>query len=185
MSAGLSKGPVVGRDLFRCLSYGYDPETGLGFRLVTFDITGAELVKTLEITLVYSDINYDFFLEVSGMSFAYDSRRDPGQRVLLDSILIGSQPLDPFGTYSATVDEATAMLVPIMGIDVTNVQPWPDLEYNVLSEFVLEHPHLLYGSQGRIRDVAEHGRHRMRRPWPPLRHPPHLTRPRWEGSGGQ
>jgi 5'-nucleotidase / UDP-sugar diphosphatase len=182
ISGEISKGPVVGRDLFRCLSYGYDTETGLDFKLVTFDITGVELVKALETALGYADVDADFFLQVSGMRFAYDSRRDPGERVLLRSIFVGPQPLEPDRTYSVTVDEAAAMLIPMMGVEVTNVQPWPDLEYNVLRDFVLDHQHLLYGSRGRIRDVAIHRRCRVRQGWPPLRRAPHLMTPSWQRS---
>ena len=78
ISEGIFKGPIVGIDLFRPVSYGYDPATGLGLKIATFRITGAELVKGLETGLAYLGVNEDFFLQVSGMSFAYDPRAEVG-----------------------------------------------------------------------------------------------------------
>jgi 5'-nucleotidase len=160
ISEGIVAGPIVGADLFRPVSYGYDPETGLGLKLATFDIAGAELVKGLEIGLAYLGINEDFFLQVSGMRFRYDSTRPPGARVLLDSVHIGGKKLDPCGSYSVTVNEGLALLLPAMGLQVSNLSPLPDLEYIVLRDYVSALGTVGTGSQGRIMDVAEHPRAR-------------------------
>jgi 5'-nucleotidase len=154
ISEGIVAGPIVGADLFRPVSYGYDPDTGLGLKLATFDIAGAELVKGLEIGLAWLGINEDFFLQVSGMRFRYDSTRPPGARVLLDTVHIGGKPIDPYGSYSVTVNEGLAMLLPAMGLAVTNLSPLPELEYVVLRDYVSALGTVGTGSQGRIMDVG-------------------------------
>ena len=120
ISEGIFKGPIVGIDLFRPVSYGYDQATGLGLKVATFRIAGAELVKSLETGLAYLGVNEDFFLQVSGMSFAYDPRADVGSRVQLQSVRVHGQRLDPYRLYSVTVNEAIAALLPRMGVEVSN-----------------------------------------------------------------
>jgi 5'-nucleotidase len=157
ISEGIFQGPIVGIDVFRPVSYGYDPETGLGLKIATFTITGAELVKALEIGLAYLGVNEDFFLQVSGMSFAYNAKADPGSRVVLASIRVHGRPLDPGAEYTATVNEAIAALIPSMGVQVSNLQFLPDLEYNVLKEFIMDLGRVNYHSEGRILDVTHRG----------------------------
>lgn len=154
ISEGIFKGAIVGVDLFRPVSYGYDEATGLGLKIATFDITGAELVKGLETGLAYLGINEDFFLQVSGMSFEYNAGAPVGERVVLTSVRVQGHPLDPFATYTATVNEAIAMLLPRMGVQVENLQLLPDLEYNVLKDFVMDLHRVNYRPEGRIVETA-------------------------------
>jgi 5'-nucleotidase / UDP-sugar diphosphatase len=154
ISEGITKGWIVGADVFRPVSYGYDTATGLGLKLVTFKFTGAELIKGLETTLAYYGISEDFFLQVSGVQFKFDSSRDVGSRVLLSTVKINGRPLSLTKTYSCTVNEGIAMLIPLLGITVTDMVPLPDLEYNVLKDYIHRMYIPAYTSQGRIRDVA-------------------------------
>ncbi len=155
ISEGIFKGPIVGIDVFRPVSYGYDVATGLGLKIATFKITGVELVKALETTLSYVGVNEDFLLQVSGMSFAYDASLPVGSRVLLESVRVQGYPLDPFATYTATVNEVLAALIPIMGVQVSDLQLLTDLEYNVLRNFIIGLGRVNYGSEGRILDVTK------------------------------
>jgi len=157
ISEGIFKGPVVGIDVFRPVSYGYDAATGLGLKIATFEITGAELVKALETTLSYVGVNEDFLLQVSGMSFQYDAGAPVGSRVLLESVRVQGHPLNPLATYTATVNEVLAALIPIMGVKVSNLQPLPDLEYDVLKDFIISLGRVDYRSEGRILDVTNRG----------------------------
>ena len=154
ISEGITHGWIVGADLFRPVSYGYDPATGLGLKVVTLKMAGAELIKGLETTLAYYGISEDFFLEVSGMTFKFDSSKDVGSRVVLSSVRINGKPLNPTKLYSCTVNEGIAMLLPLMGIQFSDMVLLPDLEYNVLKDYVHRLYFPLYTSQGRIRDVA-------------------------------
>ncbi len=157
ISEGIPRGPIVGADLFRPVSYGFDTDTGLGLHLATLDITGMQLVAALETTLAYGEANQDFLVQVSGMSFAYDPGQPVGSRVLLDSVRIGGAPLDPFATYSATVNEVIAALLPGMGVGVSNVQVLELPEYTALETFVVGLRKVHYRPEGRIVDVSRRG----------------------------
>ncbi|HEY3359104.1 MAG TPA: bifunctional UDP-sugar hydrolase/5'-nucleotidase [Polyangia bacterium] len=154
ISEGISKGAIVGDDIFRPVSYGYDTATGLGLKLATFKLTGVELAKSLEIGLYYLGINEDIFLQVSGMTFMYDSRLPAGQRVVLSSVRINGKALDPATVYSVTVNEGIAMLLPTMGVQFSDLVLRPELEYNVLKDYIVRWRYLAYTSQFRITDKA-------------------------------
>jgi 5'-nucleotidase / UDP-sugar diphosphatase len=147
-------GPIVPADVFRVVSYGYDEDTGLGLKLATVDITGAELVAGLEGGLAYYGIDHDFFLQVAGMTFDFDPTRPIGQRVVASSVRIGGQPLDPARTYSLTVNSGVVMLLPVLGVEVTNVVIRDDLEYEVLRDHIEMLGKVDARSEGRIRDVS-------------------------------
>jgi 5'-nucleotidase / UDP-sugar diphosphatase len=154
ISEGIPAGPIVGADIFRPVSYGYDPPTGLGLKLATLKITGAELVKGLEIGLAYLGLNEDFFLHVSGMSFAYDPTRPPGGRVLLDTVRIDGKALKPGKTYTMSLNTGLAALIGLMGIQVTDLKELPDLEYDVLRAYIVKLRCVAYRSEGRIVDAS-------------------------------
>jgi 2',3'-cyclic-nucleotide 2'-phosphodiesterase (5'-nucleotidase family) len=154
VSEGLYAGPLVGADIFRPVSYGYDPPSGFGFKVATLEIRGLELIKAMETCLSFAGLTDTFDLQVSGMSFQYDSRRGVGQRLLLESLRIQDQPIDPAALYSMTVNQGIAMLLPSMGVTVENVVLLPDLEYIVLRDFIAGLGTVAYASEGRIRDVA-------------------------------
>ncbi|HEY3357972.1 MAG TPA: 5'-nucleotidase C-terminal domain-containing protein [Polyangia bacterium] len=154
ISEGLSHGYIVAEDLFRPVSYGYDTETGLGLKMATFDMMGYELVKGLEVGLAYYGINQDFFLQASGITFKFDPRRPVGQRVMLPTLRINGQKLNPYKKYSVTVNTGVVYLLPLLGVTVTNLQFLPDLEYSVLKSYVSQLGLVSYKSQGRIKDVS-------------------------------
>jgi 5'-nucleotidase len=152
---GIAPGPVVGDDLFRPVGLGFNPDTVFGFRLVRLDIGALELVRALETTLEAAAQNPDFFLQVSGMRFAYDPGRPAGERVDLASLRIGDAPLDPAATYSCAVNEAVVQLLPRLGITVSNVGAPGALEFQALLGYVLARgPVLDYPADGRILAVA-------------------------------
>ncbi|MEZ4824633.1 MAG: T9SS type A sorting domain-containing protein, partial [Ignavibacteria bacterium] len=141
---------------FRAVGYGYDTTNGLGLRLVTFDISGIELIKGLEVSLSMLGIDSDFQLQVSGMKFRYDPNMPVGERVILSSVRINNQPLDPLRMYSSTVNEGLlGILVSIGGVQVENVNFLPDNEYTVLSKFIKKKNILIYRSEGRIREHTQ------------------------------
>ncbi|MBK6405356.1 MAG: 5'-nucleotidase C-terminal domain-containing protein [Holophagales bacterium] len=162
LSEGISKGPLVPADLFRVVSYGLDPETGLGFGLVTSELSAEVLVMVLEIGVAGPGPEDAFFPHVSGIRFAYDSRKTPMERVSLESIRVGGEPLDPARTYTLTTDTAVAMfLVDMLGVPLSNVAPIPGVfEYTALLAQVegmggIVNPR----ADGRVRDLAPvHGR---------------------------
>jgi 5'-nucleotidase len=154
ISEKISRGPILGADLFRALSYGYDEATGFGFRMVTFDITGYELVRGMEIGLSQLEIGDDFFLQYAGLRFSYDPFRPPGERVDLASIRVNGRKWSPGATYSVTVNTGIAMLLPMLGVTVENLQWRDELEYDVVKEYLAAKRTLVAGHSGRIREHA-------------------------------
>jgi len=150
----LWKGPIVGADVFRCVGYGFDPVTRLGFHLATFEISGAEIVKGLELGVVYAGINEDFLLQVAGMKYRYDSTQLPGLRVILKSVKIRGKPVDPLRMYTCTANEGIAMLLPIFDIQVENLQVLPDFEYTVFHDYLQKVKNANAKSQGKIVDAG-------------------------------
>ena len=167
LSEGISKGHLVPADLFRVVSYGLDPETGFGFGLVTSELSAEALVMVLEIGVAGPGPEDAFFPHVSGVRFAYDSRKTPLERVSLQSIRIGGEPLDPGRTYTLTTNAAVAMfLVDMLGVPLSNVAPIPGaFEYTALLDQVegmggIVNPR----AEGRVRDLAPvHGHPAARR----------------------
>ena len=157
LSEGISAGPLVPADLFRVVSYGLDPETGLGFRLVTSELSGAALAMVLEIGVAGPGPEDAFFPHVSGLRFAYDSRQAPGERVDLPSLRVGGAPLDPERTYTLTTNSAVAgFLAGVLGVPLANVTPVPDaFEYTALLAAVERMGGVVdVRPDGRIRDLA-------------------------------
>ena len=146
----LQKGPIVGADLFRCLGYGYNTDNGLGFRLVKFDMTGADLIAGLEFGLSSIEKNDEFFSQVSGMQYNYDPNKDPGSRIT--SALVGGKPLYADSTYSVTTNESVPLVLNILGIPFSNLYTFEGLsEYEVLSEYVMNTgPEISAPTPGRI-----------------------------------
>jgi 5'-nucleotidase len=154
VSEGLYEGPIVGADVFRPVSYGFDPATGLGFKVATMDITGAELLKGMEICLMNVTAGDTYDLQFSGLRYRYDSTKPFFQRVVPGSVLVHGRPLDPARTYSLTVNLGIAALLPSMGVKFTNLKVLEDFEYLALRDYVAAIHLVLYTPQGRIRDVA-------------------------------
>ncbi len=154
ISEKIYRGAVTGADIFRTVGYGFDTTNGLGLRLVTFDITGAELVKGLEVGLSMLGIDNDFLLQVSGMIFKYNAQNPPGERVILSSVKINNQPLNPGRKYSCTVNEGLlGVLTSMGGVVVENINVLPDNEYTVLKNFIHQKYILFYRSEGRIKEL--------------------------------
>lgn len=157
LSEGISRGRLVPADLFRVVSYGFDPETGFGFGLVTSELSGTALATVLEIGVAGPGPEDAFFPHVSGLRFAYDSRRAPGERVSYESIRVGGEPLDPQKNYTLTTNAAVAsFLVDLLGVPLSNVTPIPGaFEYTALLETVERMGGVVDPrADGRVRDVA-------------------------------
>jgi 5'-nucleotidase/UDP-sugar diphosphatase len=152
ISEKIYAGRIVGADVFRAVSYGFDEATGKGFTLATLDLAGAELVKGLEVGLSQIEVDDDFFLQVSGMSFNYDPRQPVGQRVNLQSIRINGDPIDPTATYSLTVNTGVVALLDFAGVHAENIALLPDFEYDVVRDYIKSLGVVRYRSEGRIRD---------------------------------
>ena len=81
-------------------------ELPFGNRMVTFDMSGADLRRAIENGLSQLPAPSGRFPQVSGMTIEADASRPPGSRVL--SIKIGDAPLDPRKTYSVATNDFLA-----------------------------------------------------------------------------
>lgn len=156
ISEKIYKGPIVGADVFRAASYGFDEETGLGFKLATFDIKGFELLKGLEIGLAQIEFNEDYFLQVSGMKFDYNLNKPVGHRINPGSIRINNRPFIPVNTYSVSVNTGLLGLLMEFGVNLENVNITNVLEFTAIKDFVVKLDNVRYTSEGRITDKSIH-----------------------------
>lgn len=153
ISEKLYDGKITEADVFRAVSYGFDPATAKGFQMATFDITGLELIKAMEFGLSQIGLSDDFFLQYSGMKFKYDQQLPVGQRVLLSSVYIGNKKLSLTKIYSVAVNSGVAGLIPLAGVNATNMVIRPEFEYDVVCKYISRSKNISYHSEGRIKDL--------------------------------
>ena len=153
ISHKLYAGPLTGADIFQTISYGYDEDSGHGFRVMTFDLTGMELLMGLEYTAENAKYMHDLYIQVSGMSFVYDSSDPFGQKVI--SVMIGEEPIDPFAVYSVTTNSGLFGFLSLAGLQPANPQDIGLTEYEVVRHYTVENSPIRYEVEGRIEDVFE------------------------------
>lgn len=152
LTEGLTHGRLVPDDAFRIVGDGIDPTGGgLGFPLYELRIDGLNLLTALETGLAAGD---DFFVQVSGMSYLFDSRRPAGSRLV--GAFVHGKPVDPGRIYSATVN---------LGV-VNGLSQFPDVrlaaeplplgvsEYAAVRDWMAHLRLVLYFSHGRAVDLA-------------------------------
>ncbi len=135
------QGPLVGADAFRVVGYGFNEVNGLGFRIVKFKLTGADLVAGLEFGLSMAEYNDELFPQVSGMSYSYNLANSVGQRIV--SAQVGGIPLDPQQEYSITSNEFLLFALndpSIIGTSINIIDPYlyaDSSEFQILSEYII------------------------------------------------
>jgi 5'-nucleotidase len=153
MSTKLYTGPLTGADIFQTVPYGYDPASGLGFKIMTFELTGLELWMGLEFTTEQAKLSHDFYVQVSGMTFAYDSSQPLGGK--LRGVLIGDQALELSATYTVTTNSGLFDFLSYAGLEPRNPQDTGFFEYEVVRDFIIENSPVEYHCEGRIEDIFE------------------------------
>lgn len=158
LDEGLPAGTVVAADLLRVNGYGVPVIPGEGappfvrsFQLVTFLISGAELVEGLELGLALPG---GLFLEVSGMRYDFDSSRPPFERVVPGSVRVRGRRLDPQRLYRATANEGVVMFLPQLGIEVSEVQVTATSVYQAARTYLEARGDIEAPRAPRIRDLA-------------------------------
>ncbi len=116
-------GRIAVSDLFNALPLGIGVDDTMGYPMVAMYLTAPELKKGLEIlTSVYPLKNEDYFLQVSGIRFAYNPRRmvfDRVTKIELGDDEAGYEPLDYSGAnrslYRVTANIYNATFLKIVG----------------------------------------------------------------------
>jgi 5'-nucleotidase len=151
---------VVGNDLMQVLPYGYDPVSGLGFKIKIVNLYGIELLGALEYTVHMVEYTDEISLQVSGLTFEYDSTQPAFSRVDISSIEINGWPIDITAFYAIALNEKLLEFLAALGIDMTVpgrvIDPYPDLlEFNLAEDYMRQLNHLKYTSEGRIIDTSK------------------------------
>lgn len=151
-------GPVNGADVFRVQSYGFDPATQLGFKLVTTSLTGEQLAQLLAFGLTTPG---GLFPQVSGMSFVFNSQAtSPGE--LLEKILVRGRPIEPGRSYTVTTHEGIVLGLAQYGIELPfevltergGRNARPVFVYTALRDGIAKRGWLLPDEEPRICDAA-------------------------------
>lgn len=151
-------GDIKGADIFQAVPYGFDQESGLGFRVATFETNGMSLMAGLEFAVYYLPYVEDYFLHGSDFSYAYDLSADPGSRVDYSSITINGQPIDPTATYTVTAPDAVVpFLYSIPGFYVNNLVITDYFLYNVVKDYIVDNSPVAYYAEGRVIDLSPAG----------------------------
>ncbi len=131
------EGPLVAADAFRDVGYGFNEVNGLGFRIVKFNLTGADLIAGLELGVSMAEYNDELFPQVSGMSYSYNLAKTSFSRI--EYAEVGGVPLDPQQIYSITANEFLLSALSAM-LPITIIDPYlyaDTSEFQVLSEYII------------------------------------------------
>jgi hypothetical protein len=135
--------------------YGFDPVSGLGFKVATFTTSGASLLAGLEFSVYNLPYLEDFFLHASNMSFAYDGSAAPGARVDYSSVMIDGALINPYGSYTVAVpDGVVPFLTQIPGFTMSNLNVTSMFMYTEVRDFMTAQSPVAYYREGRIFDLA-------------------------------
>jgi hypothetical protein len=164
----IHKGKVVGNDILRAIPYGYDPVSGLGFKLDTVLLAGAQILAGLEYSVSMVEYTDDASMQVSGLTFEYDSSRTPippeelleqlakgnWGRVDPFSIRVNGKPLNLGAVYWVALTEQLHKFLLANGLVPFSSQPTGLLEYNAVRDFMAWQKFLNYAIEGRVIDRA-------------------------------
>jgi 2',3'-cyclic-nucleotide 2'-phosphodiesterase (5'-nucleotidase family) len=135
----LYAGPILPIDIYRMIGYGANNVDGVGFPVVTFDITGAELAEGLEKTLANNDVDDEYLLQVSSsLQYFYDPMAQPGSR--LKGVLFNGNPINMTGTYSVATNELVVMFLDLLDVDYTNLNyfPYVNSEFELVMGYIIQ-----------------------------------------------
>jgi 5'-nucleotidase len=128
----LYPGPIFPVDIYRMIGYGANDVNTLGFRLVTFTMTGAALAEGLEKTLANIDVDDEYLLQVSSnLQYFYDPKAPVGSR--LKAVLFKGNPMDFTASYTVATNELVVMFLDMLEVEYDNLSLVPD----IYSEFEL------------------------------------------------
>jgi 2',3'-cyclic-nucleotide 2'-phosphodiesterase (5'-nucleotidase family) len=153
------KGKVVGNDILRSVPYGYDAKSGLGFKIKSVLLVGAQILAGLEYTVSLVEYTDELAMQASGLTFEYDSSKPPAplgefSRLDLTSVRVNGNPINPDGMYWVAMNEQLVSLLGSLGLEPFAVEETGLFEYNLVRDFMRQLRFLAYTSEGRIIDTA-------------------------------
>jgi len=121
--------------------------------IVTFNITGEQLLAALEHSVIFVE-DQCRFLQVSGLTFTYDSSQPEGSRVV--EVLVAEEALDAEDVYSVATNNYLAGGGDDYAVflDATDVLDTMQIEDDVLAQYIRDAMVISPEVEGRIVDVA-------------------------------
>ena len=112
-------GPIKALDLFRTIGYGINAENGIGFSVVTVDMTGVAVKAAVEATLMFIEANDELLLHPSdGVTITFNPAAMAGKRLI--SLEVNAAPIDDAATYTVALNELLVMYLDVLsGFDPT------------------------------------------------------------------
>jgi len=165
-ATSIQAGKVVGADVMRAVPYGYDPVSGLGFKLVLAPLPGSLILGGLEYSTSYVEYTTALSIQPSGLTFTYDSSKPPspglGQFSRLDvtSVKINGENVYPLNlkkyyyvAMSEQIFNFLKNLVAPMGITLVSFDTGI-FEYNAVRDYMRSLRFVNYKSEGRVKDTT-------------------------------
>ena len=162
LGANIPAGKVVGNTILRAVPYGYDPASGLGFKVVVVPLTGGFLLGGLEYAADMVSLTTDLAVQASGVTYTYDSSKPPVQnlgdisRIDPTSVVVNGElvALNPGKVYYVAMSEQVFnFLNALTGGQLPSI-PTGLFEYNVVRDYMRFLGFIQYKSEGRIKDTA-------------------------------
>jgi 2',3'-cyclic-nucleotide 2'-phosphodiesterase (5'-nucleotidase family) len=159
---GIPAGKIVGNDIMRAVPYGYDPGSGLGFKLVVAPFRGQDILSLLEYTLTYVEYTDSLCVQPSGLTFAYDSSKAPSSQLgalsRLDpmSVKIGNEYVAANLQkvyYVGLTDQVFKYLNNLVGGGLFKIDSGI-FEYDAVRDYLESLHFVSYASEGRVLDLA-------------------------------
>jgi 5'-nucleotidase/UDP-sugar diphosphatase len=154
----LYPGAVTTADLFRIYPYGYEASDGLGFRLASFDLSGAQILGIIQALLGYVDPTteyYDYLLQSTGLDFTIDAS-DLGAGLQLAEVLIKGQPVYLDSVYTiVSSSQIVGYLEKLFGITPANLTIYPESVFQIVKEYVSVMDTLEFWRTGHNRAISE------------------------------
>lgn len=159
---GIQAGKVVGSDVMRAVPYGYDPVSGLGFKLVLAPLPGSLILGGLEYSTSFVEYTKDLCIQPSGLTFAYDSRKPAAanlgkfSRLDVMSVKVGGEfvALNPEKYYYVAMSEQVFnFLKNLVGNSLVKIDTGI-FEYNAVRDYMRSLRFVNYTSEGRVKDTG-------------------------------
>ncbi len=136
----LYPGEITAADLFRVYPYGYDSSDHLGFRIVTFQLSGRQISGILSELTRYIDPKnqrFDYLMQSDGLHFTL---KKEDEKLSLNTVTIGNQSLQPDSIYTIVSSSQTAEYLPaLFHIQPANLTTYSVSVVQVVTEFVKHH----------------------------------------------
>lgn len=171
IASKIHKGKVVGNDILKSVPYGYDPASGLGFKLDVVLLAGLQILAGLEYSVSMVEYTDDASMQASGLTFEYDSSKAPmgpeqliynlthgipeWGRVNPFSIQVNGNPINLAGTYWVALNEQLHKFLLANGLVPYAEMQTGLFEYTVVRDYMAQQNVLNYGTEGRIVDKPE------------------------------